>query len=115
MDPALTELAERVAAETRRHFDVVVGEVRAEVVETRRHSEDVAAETRRHFDVVAESLRSEVRLVAERVSALGERFERFRLEVKEEFAEVRAMIRLSYAELDRRLRALESGYSALES
>ena len=80
MDPTLIELAERIAGETRRHFEIV-----------------------------AEGLRSDVRLVAEGVTALDERFTAFGGEIKADFAELRAMIHLSYAELERRLRALESG------
>jgi hypothetical protein len=64
-------------------------------------------ELKRHFGVVVEQVRSEVRLVAEGVSAGRAETAAFREEVRTEFEEVRAMIRLSYAELDRRLRTLE--------
>lgn len=47
-----------------------------------------AAETRRHFEVVAESLRSDIQLVAEGVTALDEKLERFRNEVRQEFSKV---------------------------
>lgn len=65
------------------------------------------AETRRHFDVVAEDLRGEVRLVADGVAGVSTGQEQFRSEVKGEFTEVRSMVRLSYAELDRQLESLE--------
>jgi hypothetical protein len=65
------------------------------------------AELKRHFGVAIEQVRSEIRLVAEGVSAGRTEVDAFRDEVRTEFEEVRAMIRLSYAELDRRLRTLE--------
>lgn len=76
------------------------------------------AETRRHFDVIAEGLRSDIRLVAEGVaamtSAMTAGMQEFRSEVKDEFTEVRSMIRLSYAELDRRLQTVERALVTLE-
>jgi hypothetical protein len=76
-------------------------------------------EVKRHFNVVAEDLRSEIRLVAEAVTAVDQRIDReasaLRTEMKEQFEETRAMIRLSYTELDRRLRTLEGRQDALES
>lgn len=64
------------------------------------------AETRRHFDVVAEDLRGEVRLVAEGVAGVDSGLRELRSDVKGEFTELRSMVRLSYAELDRRLESL---------
>ena len=69
--------------------------------------ETTATETRRHFDIVAEGLRHDVQLAFEGVSANGERLDQLAVEMKQEFAEVRSMIRFSYSELDRRLRTLE--------
>ena len=71
------------------------------------------AETRRHFDVVAEGLRSQIQLVAEGVSAANQRLDGFQQKVEEEFAETRAAIRFSYAQLDERIQSLEHNYSAL--
>lgn len=45
------------------------------------------AETRRHFDGVAEGLRSQVQLVAEGVSAVDQRLDRFEQKVEAEFDE----------------------------
>lgn len=73
------------------------------------------SEIKRHFGVVADALRTEIRQVAEAVSAVDSRLGAFRDEVAREFEETRAMIRLSYSELDRRLRTLENGYVSLES
>lgn len=76
-------------------------------------------EIKRHFGVVAEGLRSEVRLVAEAVEGLRSELHRelgeFRKEVQAEFKEVRALIRFSYAELDERVKSLESGFLELKS
>lgn len=43
---------------------------------TREEMQLAAAETRRHFDVVAESLRDDIRIVAEGVATLAQRFDR---------------------------------------
>lgn len=104
--------------------------------QTRRHFDDKAAEMGRHFDVVAESLKSEIRLVAEGVMGANERLDRheakldavdgrltmvetkldaFIVETRTNFDEVRASIKFSYAELDRRLTFLESGFKDLSS
>lgn len=76
-------------------------------------------EIKRHFGVVAEGLRNEIRQVAEGVINLNEKFDReisaFRHEVKEEFKEVRALIKFSYAELDQRIRLLEDGFHGLKT
>ena len=71
-------------------------------------------ETRQHFDVVAEGLKREVQLVAEGVTNVGHKVDRVDSEMHREFDDVRAMVRLSYTELDRRLRTLEESLSVLE-
>jgi chromosome segregation ATPase len=77
------------------------------------------AEIKRHFGVVAEGLESRIQQLADGLAHLDEkverRFDALETRMNEQFEETRAMIRLSYAELDRRLRALEDGYSNLES
>jgi hypothetical protein len=74
-------------------------------------------ELRRHFDVVGEALRGEVRLVAEGVTALSERVDRVEANLREEILraqrELSAMIRFSYAELDRKIQTLEARVSEL--
>ena len=72
------------------------------------------ADTRRHFDVVAEAMQDQVRLVAEGVSNVEQGLQRFKEGVAAEFAEVKSMIRFSYAELDRRIQFLERSYASLE-
>jgi hypothetical protein len=89
-----------------------------------------------HLDVVAESLRSEIRMVAEGVATNTDRIDQFREETRTQFAELfrfrddmyafrsetrqdfvelRSMIKLSYAELERRLASLEEGYGDLKT
>jgi DNA anti-recombination protein RmuC len=83
-------------------------------------SSDVA-EIKRHFNVVADGLEKNLRLVAEGVSALDDRVGRVEdrmtsLEEKMErgFDEIKAMIKFSYAELDRRVTSIEAGLARLE-
>ncbi len=71
-------------------------------------------ETRRHFDVVAEGLRSDMRFRAEGLAMTNETLERFRAEfatfsadIGRSFADVRAELRISHSEVDRRLKAVE--------
>jgi hypothetical protein len=89
-----------------------------EVAEIKRYVGDVAEglrgeilDVKRHTGVVAEGLGGQIRLVAEALSAVDSKVDRevgaLRDEMRTEFAETKAMIRLSYAELDRRLRTLE--------
>ncbi len=76
---------------------------------------DTAEEIKRHFNVVAESLRSEIRIVAEGLTGFRqEATSEFKL-VREEIAETGAMIRLSFGELDRRMRSLEGDVSSLRA
>jgi hypothetical protein len=69
-------------------------------------------DTRRHFDVVAERLESRMQLISEGVSSLSERVDRLEQNLREDILrsqrELSAMIRFSYAELDRRIQALEA-------
>lgn len=72
-------------------------------------------ETKRHFGVVAEGLRSEMRQIAEGVANVDEKLERFRREVQEEFKDVKAMIKFSHTELDRRITTLESEVTSVKA
>ena len=76
---------------------------------------EIADEIKRHFDVVAEGLRTEIRVLAEGIAGTNERMDRFQAEVAEEFREVKAMIRISFGQLDRRLTSLESDVSSLRA
>ena len=67
---------------------------------------ETAEEIKRHFNVVAESLRSEIRTLADGFIATNARLDRIESRMSEEFSETKAMVRLSFGELDRRIRAL---------
>lgn len=83
--------------------------------------QETADEIKRHFNVVAEGLRSDIRVLAEglgantdrldrlerRFDGFESRFDSFESRVTAEFTETRAMIRLSYGELERRIERLE--------
>jgi uncharacterized coiled-coil DUF342 family protein len=90
---------------------------------------DEMEEVKRHFGVVADGLRSEIRLVAEGHAALDEKLDETRQEMSEfhrefleflkdiqvEFRELRALIKLSYVELDERLKNVERELLLLKS
>jgi len=76
---------------------------------------EMAEEIKRHFNVVAEDLRSEIRTVAEGFIVTNERLDRMESRMAEEFSEVKAMIRLSFGELDRRIRSLETDVTSLRA
>jgi hypothetical protein len=62
----------------------------------------------RQAHVTIEGVRSEVRLLAEGVMGADENLRAFRAEVKREFDDARSLLRSSYAQVDRRVHALES-------
>jgi hypothetical protein len=76
-------------------------------------------ETRRLSNVTAEGLRQEIRLVAESVLKVDEKLDRTAEEIRSEmrhgFSETQAMIKFSYAELDRRVSSLEERVDRLEA
>ena len=76
-------------------------------------------EIKRHFGVVAEDLRGEIRLVAESLAGLREEtrrgLEAGRKEFRDEVSELKALIRLSYGQLDQRLTSLETDVADLRS
>ena len=76
---------------------------------------ETADEIKRHFSVVAEGLRSEIRAVADAVVSTNERLDRFEARVAEEMSEVKAMIRLSFGQLDQRIRTLEDDMASLKA
>ena len=96
-------------------------------------TQDEMEQVKRHFGVVADGLRSDIRLVAEGHGVLrseirsvsealsetreGLRSEiaQFRGEVQGEFRDVRAMIRLSYAELEDRVKGVERELLSLKA
>jgi uncharacterized protein YceH (UPF0502 family) len=80
---------------------------------------ETVEEIKRHFGIVVEDVRGEVRMVAEGVEALREEmrgeFKIVRAETAREFEETRSLIRLSYSELDRRVKGLETDVADLRA
>jgi archaellum component FlaC len=73
---------------------------------------------RHQFHVISENVISQVKLVAEGVMGLDEKFTRemaaFRKENEQAHEEIKAMIKFSYAELDRRISTLETEVQELK-
>lgn len=80
---------------------------------------ETVEEIKRHFGVVVEDVRGEIRAVAEGVATLTDEMHRefsaVRAETAREFEETRALIRLSYGELDRRVKGLETEVADLRT
>lgn len=72
-------------------------------------------EIKRHFGVVAEALRSDLQQVAEGHSIVRREIQGLREDVRDEFREMRALIRLSFSQLDQRIGTLESELTALKA
>jgi uncharacterized protein involved in exopolysaccharide biosynthesis len=72
-------------------------------------------EIKRHMTLLVEQMRAEVRPIAEAVVGLSEKVENLERRMEREFEETRAMIKFSYAELERRISTLESSFANLES
>lgn len=68
---------------------------------------ETAEEIRRHFDGIAESLRSEIRLVAVGVAGLDEKLSQELVAIRHEIGEVKSLLLVSSADLDRRIQTLE--------
>jgi hypothetical protein len=93
MDSETADAFEKLSREVREGLQDVRTELRAEIQDVKRHS-----------DVIAESLRGEIRLVAEGVSGLDEKFTLEFKNVREEIGEVKTLLRISYEDLDRKIR-----------
>ena len=76
---------------------------------------ETADEIKWHFSVVAEGLRSEIRTVAEGLVGTNEKIDRLEARITEELNEIKAMIRLSFGELDRRIQSLEKDVGSLRA
>ena len=103
---AVDEKADRRFDDVDRKFDDVdrrFDDVDRKFDATDRRFDDI----KRHFDVVGEALRSDIRLVAEGLAGLDDKFTREFGTVREEIGEVKILLRVSYGDLDRRVQALE--------
>src|SRR5262245_7536650 len=78
-------------------------------------SKEKMEEIKRHFGVVAESLRSDIRQIAEGHAVIRHELQSQREELRGEFNETRALMRLSFSQLDQRILMLESDVTSLKS
>lgn len=108
--------------EIKRHFGIVVEDVRSDVrgvaegvdaLRNEMHRENRAL--REEAASTREDLRGEIRAVAgagndlrREFGGLREEFDEFRGNVAEEFEETRALVRVSYGQIDQRVRTLET-------
>lgn len=72
-------------------------------------------EIKRHFSVVAEGLKHDLQHVAEGHQVIMNHVQRFREEVREEFKEVKTLMKFSFSELDHRIQSLETDVGLLKS
>jgi len=72
-------------------------------------------ELKRHFGVITESLRSDIRQIAEGHATIQQELHDHREEMRDEFKEMRAILRLSFSQLDQRIRTLESDVTMLKT
>ena len=94
-----------------RRFDTMEG--RFDTMEGRQDVTDARLEdTRRHLGVLIENLDGKIQLVAEGFINVDQKIDRVRddlkADLKTEIAGVKTLIRLSYADLDHRVRRLEA-------
>lgn len=104
--------------DVKRHFGVVADGLRSDI---RLVAEGHAALDRK-MDGVRQDLqelrgdvRSEIRPLAEGHQALRQEVADFRKDVQGEFREVRSLIKLSYAELDERVKSIERDLASLRT
>lgn len=115
-DGLRTEVRTLVASET----TVLRGDIQSVAAELRSEIQGVASDTvglrgdirevaergeeiKRSLGALSESIRTDVRTVTEGFVLTNERLDRIDARVSEEFSEMKAMIRLSFDELDRRI------------
>jgi hypothetical protein len=112
MDSETAQAFERLSREIEHGLKEVRTELRTEfrdrLQEARTELRTEIQEVRRHADVVAESLRGEIRLVAEGVVGLDEKFtlefKNVREELRDQIGEVKTLLRVSYTDLERRIK-----------
>ena len=67
------------------------------------------------MDILAEAADRKIDRILEAISLLDEKVDRHQTENRQEFAETRSMIKLSYTSLDQRLTTLESRVERIEA
>ena len=105
--------------ELRQLFEAIRHENAAAHEETRRvmrRENAVDDENRRsYFDATVKEMRKELQLVAEGVLQVDSKIDRTADQMRHGFSETQAMIKFSYAELDRRVSSLEERVDRLEA
>jgi hypothetical protein len=91
-----------ILQDLRTEIQEVRTDLRREIREVRTDLRTEIQDVKRHSDVIAESLRGEIRLVAEGVIGLDEKFTLEFKNVREEIGEVKTLLRISYDDLDRK-------------
>ena len=76
---------------------------------------DEMDEIKRHFGVVAEGLRNEIRQVAEGHEVIRNEIQTLREENEQAHREILSAIKFSYAELDQRIRVLETEFQTIKT
>ena len=76
---------------------------------------DDMEQLKRHVSVVVEGLRHDLQHVAEGHQVILTQVQQFREDVKDEFREVRALLKFSFAELDHRIQSLETDVGVLKA
>jgi len=72
-------------------------------------------EIKQGFGVVAEALRSDIRQIAEGHLGIQRELQQMHDEFRSAFKEMCALMRLSFSQLDQRIRALETDISTLKA
>ena len=91
-----------ILQDLRTEIQEVRTDLHTEIQELRTDVRTEIQDVKRHSDVIAESLRGEIRLVAEGVIGLDEKFTLEFKNVREEIGEVKTLLRISYDDLDRK-------------
>jgi hypothetical protein len=106
-------------AETRRHSADLFTNAQMRMDRLEQENAAAHAETQRLFGSTAEGLRSDIRLLADAIATVDEKYDRRYHDVIQRmergFADTQAMIKFSHAELDRRMTALEVSMADLQA
>ena len=106
LDERFVYLDQRFEAVDRR-FDAI--DYRFDAMDRRQETTDARLEdTRRHLGILIENLDGKIQLVAEGVINMDQKIDRVRDELKAEIGEVKTLLRVSYSDVDRRVRRLEA-------
>ena len=107
-----TELRSEIT-DTKRHMGVLT----SDITDSKRHmgvlTSDIT-DTKRHMGVLTEGVRHEIQLVAEAVQLQSEHMTDIRREVERQARETRALLQLSYEQLQQRVVNLEHRVQIVE-